>query len=160
MATTTVVYPYLESLSQGQELKYSIRSLCKFLDFDFDVVIIGDKPSWYNGKHIQTNAVRGVNFARAFDIARKLEFVFESDLISDDFIWCYDDIYAVNRCGWGYFGKVIALEPRPIKPVRMGSNKWNKMLESSFDALDIDKAWNYETHLPRMFNKTRLKWIH
>lgn len=153
---TTVVYPYLHQLSQGNELRHSIRSLCKHLYFDFDIVIVGDKPDWYNGKHIQTTPIRNINFCRAFDIARKLQTIVESDLISDDFVYCYDDIYALSRVGWGYFGKVVALEPKPTKPIRTGSNKWNKMLDSTFAALGSIGTYNYETHLPRMFNKAKL----
>jgi len=158
----TFVYPYMAQLAQGQELKYSIRSLCKYVNFDFDVVIVGDKPNWYNGKHIQTGKVRGINFAKAFDINYKLKAMCESELISDDFIYLYDDVYCVNECSLEDFKKVIAMDYLAEKPKQTkqgGSSKWMQLLTDTRKLLQVKEAWSYETHLPRMFNKKHLAMV-
>ena len=141
---------------------YSIRSLCKHLHFDFEVVIVGDKPDWFTGKHIPTTPIRGSQYTRAFDIARKLEAICESDLVSEDFIYCYDDQYALDRIGLGYFGKVVASEKYTGDIIKGGSGNWNRLLEVTMKMLGAPNRplWNYETHLPRMFNKTKLMQLH
>jgi hypothetical protein len=154
------VYPFMEKLAQGDELKRSIRSLCKHVKFDFEVVIVGDKPAWYQGKFIPTDKVRGVRFARAFDIANKLKTIAYSDEISEDFVYLYDDVYLVNDCTIDDFKKVIALEPLPEKgEVRVGSNVWRLLMRETHKSLGLDKAYNYETHIPRMLNKKKLDLI-
>jgi len=158
----TFVYPYMAQLAQGQELKYSIRSLCKYVKFDFDVVIVGDKPSWYNGKHIQTGQVRNINFAKAYDIAKKIKAICESDLVSNDFIYMYDDVYCVNDCQLSDFQKVIAMDylaPNPKKTKFGGSGKWMQLLTDTRKLLQMENVWSYETHLPRMFNKGHLELV-
>ena len=86
---TSVVIPYLHRLSQGDEIKRALRSWEKHAQFDFEPVIVGDKPTWYTGKHIPTIPVRGKKFARAFDIATKITLVASSDLVTEDFIYSY-----------------------------------------------------------------------
>jgi len=156
----SLVYPYMAQLSSEQdtELELSIRSMCKNLKFDFNVVIVGDKPKWYNGDHIYANPIRGIQFTRAFDIANKLSLIVNSDLITDDFIYCYDDIYALQPISLEYFDEVVAqCDENSVK--LNGSGKWNRMLQESFNRLNIEQKWNYETHLPRKFNKQKLAKI-
>lgn len=159
---TTIVYPYLAEKSQGEELKYSIRSLCKFLKFEFEPVIIGDKPKWYKGKHIETKPIRGRKFTRAFDIARKLEIICDTSWISDDFMYMYDDQYFVNPTDLSDISGAIAMAEvvRKTDNRRFGSDVWRELMNKTIDALKEsghDRVFNYETHLPRVLNKHKLK---
>lgn len=156
----TVVYPYMAQLAQGDELKYSIRSLCQYLQFDFDVVIVGDKPDWYIGKHITTSKVRGMTGAKALDIANKLRIISESDIISDDFIYSYDDIYLLKECTYGQINKVIALGWADRKSrMKDGSVIYKRIFEETVRTIDQDEFYVYETHLPRIINKKKLKLL-
>lgn len=158
----TFVYPYMAQLAQGNELKYSIRSLQKFCNFEFDVVIVGDKPNWFTGKCIDTGKVRNVDFAKAFDINQKMKAIFQSTLVPDNFIYIYDDVYCVNSCELSDFEKVISMDYLPKIPQKTrfgGSTKWMKLLTDTRNALKTDEAWSYETHLPRMFNKGNLELV-
>lgn len=158
----TFVYPYMAQLAQGNELKYSIRSLQKFCNFDFDVVIVGDKPNWYNGKHVETGKVRNVDYAKAFDINQKMKAIFESTLVPDNFFYIYDDVYCVNPCELSDFEKVIAMDYLPKSPQKTrfgGSTKWMKLLTDTRNAIKTEDVWSYETHLPRMFNKGHLELV-
>lgn len=46
------VYPYKRDAHDGLELRYSIRSLCRFFRPLTDIIVVGDIPWWYKGKHI------------------------------------------------------------------------------------------------------------
>lgn len=53
-----VVIPYKLS-GNGEELRYAIRSMYKhFIDIT-GVLVIGDKPDWYKGDHIDRGDIRG-----------------------------------------------------------------------------------------------------
>ncbi len=160
---TTIVYPYLHQLSQGEELKYSIRSVCKFAQFDFDIVIVGDKPIWYTGKHIPATPIRNKRFTRAFDIAKKLELVCESELVSDDFLYMYDDQYFVNPVKLEDLSGAVAIsEIVERRKGRVGSEVWKELLARTVDILaraEAERIYNYETHLPRVLNKRKLKLL-
>jgi len=160
---TSIVYPYLHQKSQGEELKYSIRSVCKFAQFDFEPVIIGDKPAWYSGKHIQVSAIRNRRFTRAFDIAKKLEIICGTASISDDFVYMYDDQYFVNPVELSAITGAIAMsEIQKKRETRVGSEVWRELMNATIDALLSSghyKVYNYETHLPRVLNKRKLKLV-
>lgn len=162
MDKVSIVYPYLHELSQGLELRQSFRSMHKHLKFPFEVILVGDAPEWYTGKHIKTEPVRGKTFARAFDIARKLDLICNSPIVSEDFIYCYDDQYALSDIDLSYFDNVVALEPYIGRPVKNASGKWNRLLEQTFNVLGAPEreVWNFETHLPRKFNKGNLWQLH
>lgn len=160
---TTIVYPYLHQLSQGEELKYSIRSICKHAKFPFDILIIGDKPNWYNGKCIEMPPIRGKRFTRAFDIARKLDVICGTEYISDDFLYCYDDQYFINPVQLEDLSGAISLNQiTDYKEPRVGSEVWRELMNRTVSALvnnGHEVCYNYETHLPRLLNRSRLKLI-
>lgn len=157
----SVVIPYLDRLSQGQgeekELKYAIRSFEKYCKFDFDIVIVGDKPSWYVGSFIPTVAVRGMQFARCFDIANKLNHICHSPIITDEFIYTYDDVYLLNNCELKDFQQVIALfKADKTTQFRDGSVNYQRLFSQTVKELNQDEFYVYETHLPRTLKKDNL----
>jgi hypothetical protein len=153
---TTVVIPYLHRLSSGDELKYAIRSWDKYFNDDFNIVIIGDKPDWFQGDHIPCQPIRGMTFARAFDIALKLELAIASPIISEDFIYTYDDVYLIDSCTRKDFETIRALELMPKGyHLPKASMTWQRLLEATVKKLP-EPAWSYETHIPRMFKK---EWL-
>lgn len=158
---TTIVYPYLHQLSQWDELKYSIRSVCKNFKEPFEIVIIGDKPTWYNGKHIQTTPIRGRKFTRAFDIARKLEIICKSEMITENFVYMYDDQYFINSTELKDFdGAVCMNEIVKRKVPKLGSETWLELMARTVEVLHQnghEKIYNYETHLPRVLSKKKLR---
>lgn len=158
----SIVIPYMEQLAQGQgedkELKYAIRSFEKHCKFDFDIVIIGDKPSWYVGNHIYTEKIRGMQFARCFDIANKLNHICQSNLITNDFIYTYDDVYCINDCSIEDFKKIIALGYLDrTSRLKDGSVNYRRLMDETIRAVDQDEFYHYETHLPRILNKNKLE---
>lgn len=56
MSGEIFIYSYRNGSNDGDELRYSLRSLHKnfFCRGPLDVILVGDKPSWYTGSHIPT----------------------------------------------------------------------------------------------------------
>ena len=150
----------MQSLAQGDELKNSIRSICKHVKFDFDIVLLGDSPKWYNGLHIPTDQVRGMRFAKCFDITNKLLHLFESDIVEDEFIYMYDDIYMISDVSMDDFRKIVAMEKyEPGRKVKGASANWQALFDNTFGELSLPLMYNYETHLPRLLKKSWLRLI-
>jgi hypothetical protein len=157
----SIVIPYLQQLSESKddELRLALRSWCKYAMFDFNIILVGDKPNWYTGDHIATTPIRGRQYTRAYDIANKIRHIVGSEIITDHFIYSYDDIYAIAPVKREYFDLIVA-ESHMASATYLGSGKWNELLERTYKAVTLDQMYNYETHLPRMFNKKRLENIY
>jgi len=74
-----VYYPYLASVSAWEELRYSLRSLDKFFNEDYEVWIVGDLPDWFqNVKHIPHPKAVITNSGATYDAVSKLKLYIDS----------------------------------------------------------------------------------
>lgn len=90
-----VIIPY--QLSHFNELKFALRSICKYQHHS-RVILVGDRPDWYQGDHIQAADVQGrPEFSVTSKILKGIK------VATEDFILWQDDIYKLNY--------------NPIKPV-------------------------------------------
>lgn len=84
-----VLIPYQQS--SFNELKYALRSICLYQPHD-EVILIGDIPEWYSGKHIPATDIHGrPEFSVTSKILKGIE------CCSEDFILWQDDIYKLNH---------------------------------------------------------------
>ena len=89
-----VYYPYLASASRWEELRYSLRSLDKYLKEDFEVWIVGDLPEWIrNVKHIPHQKTEMTNAGVTYDAVSKLKLYIDNHESPDQFLRMYDDVY-------------------------------------------------------------------
>lgn len=74
-----IIIPY--KLDNGEQLRYTLRSIAKF--YDDMVVLVGDKPDWYDGAYIERdkgsfpaqldselNIVKGLTLAKEYGIKK------------------------------------------------------------------------------------------
>lgn len=83
-----VVIPYRLDINNGYELRYAIRSMVKYFTPLSGVVLIGDKPKWYNGEHIQCQD--NSPFKERNIVNKILGSPYE------DFLFSNDDIFALK----------------------------------------------------------------
>jgi len=156
----SIVIPYLERLGVdgSEELRYALRAWDRHAKFDYEVILVGDKPKWFNGICIEMSPIRGFNYARAFDITKKLKVICACKEITDDFIYTYDDIYPVKDLTLSDATKVISTGVfNKRRPKLGGSKKWNRLFMNTVEHLeDLPTIYGYETHLPRPLNKEKL----
>jgi hypothetical protein len=157
-----VYYPYFQTEEKWHELKYSIRSIDKFLKEDFRIWIVGDLPSWINPQtinHIPHQRCEGMQENTTFDAVSKLILFINHPGIGDQFIRMYDDIYLLDDCHLSDIDRFRAMYDHTRVPPRMGV--WWDQLRRTLQAV-IRKGyagWNTETHLPELFNKEKMRWI-
>jgi len=87
----TVFYPYTQTKDDGTELKYSIRSMVKyFKDFD-GIILVGDRPSWFKGFHLQHSDIEK---RKEYSVYRKLMSAYSIE--REPMLLCHDDVFALQ----------------------------------------------------------------
>lgn len=150
-----VFYPYLESASTWQELRYSLRSLEKNLKAEFRVWIVGDLPTWIRNvnhiPHIRSQVDWNICI---YDAVSKMYAFCNHPQTSERFIRMYDDICLIGPVDEAYVSKIKAMYDWG-KVNECNYSVWYQQLNESMKAV-IKKGyhgWNHETHFPEVFEK-------
>lgn len=164
-------------LPDNGELKYLLRSLDKNLKIDFQVKLYArELPGWIDENKIDYQIVKKFypqkarkyhgkkDYENYFDVLKKLWLMSQDPWTGENFLYIYDDlllIKAVTRIS--QLNKKVALMHYKENKVgydrRLG--KWDKTVMRAFDLLgEIARPlYDYETHVPRYFNKDKLNWM-
>lgn len=172
---THFVYPLSNGSSWGDnnELKNSLRSIVENFQGDFRIWIYGNKkPAWLRENNAQLLFIpvkRGpsIDYENFFDTLAKLRMACENKDIPEDFIWMYDDQYFLKSFDKSFFDSHYALAlmtddyMEELKTLYPGHGKWWRTLNIAFKLLKSKGfiTYNYETHMPRLFNKTKMLYI-
>lgn len=83
--------PYRLDPANGYELKYAIRSMVKHFKDMTGVLLIGDRPTWYQGEHIHAQDYRGYPSRKEYSMVQKI-------LLCpyEDFLLTQDDVFAMR----------------------------------------------------------------
>lgn len=159
-----ILIPYVTQTVAWEELKIALRSIAKNVAFPHRIILLASElPDWASDKLIliQCDQVHGFENAKAFDAVAKLEKAIASD-ISDDFVYTYDDVIFLSEVAlddlkfrWSH----NRLQDESNIRSFTGSNRWKNVLINTLNRLKVNNLpdYNYETHLPRVFNKELLK---
>jgi hypothetical protein len=164
-----ILIPLLYSGSSwsNNELRYCLRSLEKNFKEEFRVIVIGDKiPDWLiNVKFIETNFefpyYTSIPFYQTFfDTIQKLDFISTNEEISENFIYCYDDIILLKEIDLSFFDKLISnYEIKNLKGIEIkGRERWANTIFKA-NKLYGNPFYVYEHHAPVMFNKEKLRFL-
>jgi len=148
------VWPYWHGGANGDEIRFSVRSVENFYEGTAKCTVIGDKPPWFTGHYIPQQRVPKRTSARAYrDMLTKVWTMATHSEIDDDFIWMMDDIY---------FLKFFVLEdlqtPRAERWHSSDYNTWQRLKGASMEALTAAGHPNhdYATHMPHYAEKEKL----
>ncbi len=149
------VWPYWDGGANGDELRWSIRSVETFFQGRAKITIIGDRPAWYHGHVIRKKRVPKHKPNRRYrDMLSKVFFIATHEEIDAECVWMMDDIY---------FAKPFTVEdiktPRAEPWTRDDSNTWQRRKIASMEALQARGAslHDYATHLPHWLEKSKLR---
>jgi len=149
------VYPYIKSSSGWDELRYSIRSLEKHFQGEFQVVIIGDRPEWISDQVIFIEKKREVvQYAtKVYDSISKLKAICESELVSDTFVWMNDDIYLIKDMSLAAMDHYFIVNRYNELPVSRSLH--GKLIRSTLERLKKGafEHHNCSTHMPFVHRK-------
>lgn len=151
---THFVYPYIKDFAQGEELKHSIRSICKNYVGDFKIFIVGDSEEWMSDE-INLIKIERVSDNPPLDIANKLKAVIGDERIDDNFVWMNDDIYLTNQVyihDLQLFKSVGKLE-ETVNPSLGTIYQRNKLETLRYLKSNNLSSYDYSTHLPQYYNK-------
>ncbi|HKL76057.1 MAG TPA: hypothetical protein VJ881_08315 [Halanaerobiales bacterium] len=162
---THFVYVYIKS--NWKELYYSIKSIEKYFTGDrYKIFVVGDSPGIKGVTHIPCVREKGRINAKVFDSIKKLKVITDHSKINDDFIYMYDDIMLLRSLTLnnfkvtisnGHIGENFDFSKFSYNP----SPEWKSLFNRTIAKLvsEKKKTWNYETHLPRLFNKAKISKI-
>lgn len=160
----SVFFPYKHSFAKWQELRYSLRSLDKYLKEEFQVIIVGDLPQWINRKaviHIPHTRDESVaNEVKLYDENTKLKIFLNSQYCTEKFIKMYDDIYLLREISSADILPWALLDASRDK-VRNGNAAYHQQLDRTIRECIKHRlqAYCYETHLPRVFEREKMKAV-
>lgn len=133
------VWTYWAGGARGDELKYSIRSLLHWYP-EAQVYVVGDKPEWYNGPHINSPRIKKRPHHAFVDCYTKLHLAATQ---VPQFVWMMDDLYWVKD-----FAISEATSPKYVRHVSQQrfynwkpGNAWAKTRANAY-------RWLIENNLP------------
>jgi len=156
----TIIYPLIPSI-WGEEIKYSLRSIDKFLNLDFRVIVYGSyKPNWLNTNVVEfvlspifeSSVVPKVQFNQGI-IYKKI--IAREDI--DNFIFFNDDIYLIQPIS--SLDKVYFRDTKLFtEPVNKTNNSWRRLLQNTRRRLQNEgnTSYNFETHIPYKIDAKKL----
>lgn len=86
-----VFYPYTQTKDNGTELKYSIRSMVKHFKGMDGLILVGDRPTWFRGYHIQC---ANIEKRKEYSVFRKL--MLAKYFTEGPVLLCHDDVFALQ----------------------------------------------------------------
>ena len=163
---THFVYVYIKQGVMWDELMYSIMSIRKFFNGEHKIFVVGDRPGIPGVSHIPVARVHGGRNPKAQDSIAKLQLIADNKQINEDFVYMYDDIVLLKPCTEEDLKVTRAIDyvPKPgtyFSPRARPSKTWINLWLRTMITLQKEglPTWNYETHLPRWYNKTNVSSI-
>ena len=157
------VWVYWHGGARNDELRWSIRSVLKNFVGRAKIMVVGDKPPWYDGPHIPVKRIQKGRYRAFRDSLKKLVTAVDDCQIDDEFVWMMDDIYMVRpvtksqlktRYYQAQFSKQSLAKARP-------ANKWQRIKHATMKELAKNNLpmKDYATHLPQHVEKSKFKEV-
>jgi len=161
------VYVYKKDTAIWKELVFSVESVRKRYQGSAKIFVVGDAPGVRGCIHIPHKVEEGMKANKALDSILKLQLIADHPDINDDFVYMYDDIIFLNPINKTDLSMVVAhnkvndIQEYIDKLGRKPSKQWLNLFRITFTKIQKHGrgSWNYETHLPRIFNKENVKQV-
>ena len=152
------------------ELDYSIRSVRKNYNGDVRCFVVGDDPMLQNVTHIKAPPLVEIDNVtgqpRQKDQLNKLEALLESE-VNEGFVLIWDDVYILKPTTEEeiktVYGRCEVTNPREYIQTRTGGTPYKRLWVATYEYIVPYrrskglKTWDWETHLPRYMEKTKLR---
>lgn len=168
---TDIVYVWHHGGDRAvEDLRYSLRSVednwgTTRASSMARVFIVGDRPPGWGGffhlPHEHQSSKMGVFRPKVVDAVRKMKVILDCDQITERFLYMYDDICLLQPVDAAYFERRFAVREvtntEPISTTRHAMQGWDTV--KALRQAGCTRVWNYETHLPRLFEKRRMREV-
>ena len=157
-----------------QELRYTLRSIAKNCDFDYDITIYSDrKLDWVKGCNVKItprfypeDLMRRAGWTKPhyeqfYDTLNKIRLASKDTDLSENIIYAYDDTLLVKKQNKSEIKTVYSggmYKDRPVYWDNPLSNKWRNTISKAIKkGRGYGEVYLYETHLPRYFKQSNLQ---
>lgn len=150
---TQFVWPYWAGGANGDELRFSIRSVEANYRGTAKITIVGDRPAWYRGHVIEQPRIAPCANRPYRDMLAKMKTIATHPEIDAECVWMMDDVYLLLPVTWDDLDV-----PRAWRYVDSGRNQWQRRKQKTMAALRTRQRQNhdYATHLPHTIEKSKL----
>lgn len=153
------VWIYWHTGANGDELRWSMRSVVDNFDGPVSIKLVGAKPPWFTGEWLPVHRVPDCPDRRTRDTLNKLYHACKSEDTPDEFFWIMDDVYLLQPVSFEelkkprHYGRVNGAR---IENYHAG-NRWQKLKGETFRELHARGKVCHEwgTHLPHWINKRK-----
>lgn len=157
-----VVIPFIEGPHDSIELRYALRSIEQNLKCDKVIWLYGDAPGWITHVcHVPVKREERPKYSKFFDQLRKIEMACNNPAIGYRFMYTYDDVYLLKPLSVDRLRAPRAIEDMSkvevwFQQTDAGRN-WVDCMIQTLVTLQKEHLpiYNYETHLPRIYNKDK-----
>lgn len=153
-----IVYPLgAGSKWNNNELRYSLRSVEKYLTAVRNVYIVGDLPEWIqNVRHIPFQDTHRWKETR---IALKIMAACKDPRVSNFFLFMNDDHFLQSYCQASEFPYLRKETLAATAQARRFNDDYRKSLVNSYMALTKNNhlAYNFDVHCPIVYQKDRFE---
>lgn len=162
------------SVKDNWELRHTLRSIEENFDFDYTITLYSQEPiDWLQNVNIRIvprvypehliNRWDGgkKHYENYYDTLNKLILASNDESLSEDILYVYDDVLLLKKQDLSQIKKLYAggmVKDNPNYWSKPRGNKWmNTILQAIERAKEYGEVYLYETHLPRTYNKTKLR---
>ncbi len=154
----TFVWIYWHGGAQGDELRWSIRSVLENFQGESTIFLVGEKPPWYTGNHLPVPRIPNQNNRNFKDALNKMCVATQAVELPESFVWMMDDIYLVKPLtladlAIGRYRSLVSSDR--IRAMSGKRNYWVQWKKRTFKAL-LDNGmttYDYATHLPHVISR-------
>lgn len=161
----------------NNELRYMLRSLNENLSIDYEVKLFArEVPPWIDTSQVRYEIVKRYypekarkhfgkpHFENFYDVLNKLYLMAHDESVSEKFVLMYDDILLIKPINLYEELDIKVAETHYLtnkKAYDRQGLKWTQTVMKAWEYCK-DRArprFSYETHLPRVFDKTLLRRV-
>lgn len=158
--STQFIWLYFHDEARGDELRYSMRSVCQHFKGAPHIILVGDKPDWYSGHYIampRIPAPKDPKFHSVLDSSHKLQQAMRHTDIADNFVVMMDDHYFLRDFSLSDI-QIPRHAPGWVPKKRYW---WDTSITLTMQTLERRglSTYLYETHLMHFFEKDKLQQI-
>lgn len=147
----TILIPYKPDLHEGEELRFALRSIDKYLTGFTNLIIIGQPPEWYNGIYMK---VQDYPDRKQFTIYNKLLLATNREDVADNFILWNDDHFLLRHIDvtdikYWYEGMLADTNSKTY------GVRYYQAIQNTLRI--IPNTFNFDIHVPIIFNKAKFR---
>lgn len=168
MIKIDILIPFIEGPDDSLELRYTLRSIEKYLQVDPVIWILGECPNWLTNVNVIKLERKGGNFKKFKDQLNKIHHFINLKNIGDEFIYMYDDQFFINPVtideikkprAYYNFKKIDITQF--LNTHQTAGKNWKDLFEKTILKLKEQNKplFGYETHMPRCFEVNKVKEI-